>query len=135
VDVVHHEQMEAAVVVIIQPGGDGPAAAGNAGLSGDVAELQRAQIPEEPVEVARRFFPEGGDAGPVSEEDVGEPVAVIVEGGHAARHGLDVALLLGVVVLQDEAQADALGRLHKPDSGAQPRCAQGESCPHGFSQL
>src|SRR6202044_1413658 len=73
-------------------------------------------VAEEAVAVLGRIFLECGDAGAVGEENVRAAVAVVIEDGHAAGHGLGSVPRRSFAILQAkrnflELEADGTGRL------------------------
>src|SRR5207247_4792109 len=92
--VVRHEQVGAAVVVVIADARALPPARPRKPCGGrHVLETKLALIA---VEMAGRLlsFPVAVEGRPVRQEDVHQPVAVEIENGHAVARRLEVVLLL-----------------------------------------
>ena len=82
------EQVGKAVVVVVRDRrSDIVAGAPEPGLLGDVRELPPAVVPQETVPVFRGVFAKRADIGAVREEQVGLPIAVVIEDRQAASHG------------------------------------------------
>ncbi len=100
-----HEEVGGAVVVVVRGGhAHGVAGAAQARGFGHVAETHGALVPEEPVGILRVVLLQAGNGRPVREEDVEPPVAVVIEEGDPAGHGLDQVLARRGAVLVDEVE-------------------------------
>ena len=83
-----HEEIGVSVVIVIAHGHAAiEAAAGQSRRLGDIGKHAIAIVAKQPVAVLGIVLLQRGQIGAVGEKDVGTPVAIIVEHGHAASHG------------------------------------------------
>ena len=112
------EEVGVTVVIVVADGGaHGVAGAGDARLFGDVGELPIAFVAIEAVPIFGGGLLKGRDVGAVGEVDVGAAVAIVIEDGDAAGHGLDHVLVVGGMVLEHEGESGRGGDFAKADGG------------------
>jgi hypothetical protein len=111
-----HEQIGASIVVVI--GGGSPHAEtlpAQTRFHGGVFERAISAIAIQPVPPSGVRLDQAGLARAIGDEDVHQPVAIVIEGGHATRHGFNLMLLRGGPVLQYDIESGACRRVLKRD--------------------
>src|SRR5262249_51090497 len=94
---------------------DAEAFAAKPGRFGDIFEDALPPIPVQPIPPRRVRLRKARLAGAVGEEDVDQPIAIIVEGRDPARHGLDLMLLRSCAIAQNGIDAAARAHVLKGD--------------------
>src|SRR5271165_5264301 len=92
----------AVIIVVCYGDAHVVARASQASRVGHVGEDAVTVVAKQAIAVFGRVFFQRGDVGAVGEEDVGTAVAVVVENGHSAGHGLRRILGRCLIVLQAE---------------------------------
>ena len=99
------KQIDLAVVVVVRRrSSNGISNAREPGLRGDVFEFHSAQISKQVVVKFRGALHQGGNTGAVGEENIVQPVAIVIKNRDASRHGFDEPFFGCGSVLEHEVQ-------------------------------